>query len=268
MTRRPSGREAAPASTDSGPVSPDSEARPAPAGCVLAIETSWRIGSVALALDGRVVARRFLARPREHGARLAPSVEELLKAGDAALGDVEAIVVGAGPGSFTGVRTGAAVAKALAAALAVPLHAASSLAAAALAPEVLAGAADDLPPEFPGAAARPESPAAEIRYVLFDARGGRIYGACYRVDDAVPVAVTPPHGGTIVDVVNRRPPRGTVFAGEGALAHEQLLRAAGHAVAPPPAGFAIADALLLCCDWPPVSVADWEPDYVREWKPG
>ncbi len=249
-------------------MSPDSEACPAPAGCVLAIETSWRIGSVALALDGRVVARRFLARPREHGARLTPSVEELLKEGNATLGDVEAIVVGAGPGSFTGVRTGAAVAKALAAALAVPLHAASSLAAAALAREVLAGAAD-LPPEFPGASpAGPEEEAAEIRYVLFDARGGRVYGACYRVDDAGRVAVTPPHGGTIVDVVNRRPPRGTVFAGEGALAHEPLLRAAGHVVAPPPAGFAVADALLLCCDWTPVSVADWEPDYVREWKPG
>lgn len=248
--------------------SPDSAERPAVAGCVLAIETSWRVGSVALAMDGEVAARRFLVHPREHGARLAPSVEELLEAGDAALGDVEAIVVGAGPGSFTGVRTGAAVAKALAAALGVPLHAVSSLAAAALAPEALA-AAIDLPPEFPGAApTRREGPAAEIRYVLFDARGGRVYGACYRVDDAGRVAVTVPHGGTIVDVVNRRPPRGTVFSGEGALAHEPLLRAAGHAVAPPPAGFAVADALLLCCDWTPVSVAGWEPDYVRPWRPG
>lgn len=265
MTRRATGREAP------GRAAQGSAERAAAAGCVLAIESSWRIGSVALAVDGRVAARRFLVRPREHGADLAPAVAEVLKDGGATLGDVKAIVVGAGPGSFTGVRTGAAVAKALAAALAVPLHAASSLAAAAFAPEALA-AATDLPPEFPQASqalpAGPEDPAAGVRYVLFDARGGRIYGACYRIDAAGWAEATAPHGGTIVDVVNRRPPSGTRFSGEGALAHEPLLRAAGHVVAPPPAGFAVADALLLCCDWSPVSVAGWEPDYVREWKPG
>ncbi len=262
--------------------------------CVLAIETSWRVGSVALAIEGVVAARRFLPRQREHGARLVPAVSEVLDEAGAALGDLDAVVAGAGPGSFTGVRTGAAVAKALAAALSVPLHAASSLAAAAAAPEAL-GPEPDLPPEFPCArpppSPRPPRPSEfprertgagkrgpardtsrrqgpDIRYVLFDARGGRVYGACYHAGDSGLAEAVAPHGGTIVDLVNSRPPSGTVFAGAGAVAHERLLRAAGHAVAPPPAGFPVADALLLCCHWTPVSIADWEPDYVREWRPG
>lgn len=251
----------------------DGPARGRP-GCVLAIETSWRVASVALEVDGALAARRFLAERREHGARIVPAVAEVLEEAGVAAGDLEAVVAGAGPGSFTGVRTGAAVAKALAAALAVPLHAASSLAAGAVAREAL-GPASGVPPELqsgpaqPSAASEPSSGAADIRYVLFDARRGRVYGACYQVGDAGrPAEVIAPHGGTIVDVINSRPPLGTIFAGAGAVAHERLLLAAGHAVAPPPAGCPVAAALLLCCDWTPVSVADWEPGYLRAWRPG
>ncbi len=246
-----------------------------PPACALAVETSWSIGSVAIAIQGSVAARRFLVEPREHGARLVPAVAEVLEEAGAKPGDLDAVVAGAGPGSFTGVRTGAAVAKGLAAGLGVPLYATSSLAAAACAPEALEPGAQ-LPPEFPGEQESGLPPdgadqgdgALRLRYVLFDARGGRVYGACYDVGVSGPVEVMPAHGGTVVDVVNRRPPAGTAFVGEGAAVHEKLLRAAGHAVAPPPAGYAVADAVLRCCDWTPVDVAGWEPSYVRQWWPG
>lgn len=260
MTARPSHGGAR-----SGRVANGKAARPS--GCALAIETSWRIGSVALAVEGVVKARRFLVEPREHGARLVPAIAEVLDEAGVKPGDLDAVVAGAGPGSFTGVRTGAAVAKGLAAGLGTPLYETPSLAAAACAPEAL-GSATSLPPAFPGPREADGAVPPRIRYVLLDARAGRVYGACYDVGAAGPVEVIPAHGGTVVDVVNRRPPAGTVFAGEGAALHEALLRAAGYAVAPPPAGYAVADAALKCCEWDPVDLARWEPNYVRPWRPG
>ncbi len=223
----------------------------APRGPVLAIETSGRLGSAALTVRGAVVGLRPLGEPSRHSAGLIPAIEEVL--GEQGLGprDLVGIVVGAGPGSFTGVKVAAAAAKGLACSLEVPLYAASSLCAAAV-----AGA----PP--------PPGGEGEIRYVLFDARGGRVYGGCYDVGAAGAEEVIAPHGGTILDVIDRRPPRGTVFMGDGAVCHAALIRAAGYAVRPPPAGVPRADAVLRCCDWMAVDAAAWEPDYVREWRPG
>lgn len=96
-----------------------------------------------------------------------------------------------------------------------------------------------------------------------------MYGASYDVSDAGrPVEVRAPHGGTILDVVNARPAVGTVFVGDGALAHEPLLGAAGFEVRPAPAGVPLADAVYLCCPWEPVDAAAWEPSYMRRWRPG
>lgn len=223
----------------------------APSGPVVGIETSSGLGSVALAVRGAVVGRRMLPEPSRHSVGLIPAIEEVL--GDEGLGpgDLVGIAVGAGPGSFTGVKVAAAAAKGLACSLEVPLYATSSLRAAAV-----AGARP--PPDHEG----------EIRYVLFDAKSGRVYGGCYDVGAAGAEEAIAPHGGTILDVIDRRPPRGTVFMGDGAVCHAALIRAAGYAVRPAPAGVPTAGAVLRCCDWVAVDAANWEPDYVREWRPG
>lgn len=247
-----------------------------PPGCFLGIETSGPLGSVAVALDGFVAAVRPLGEQASHAERLIPAIRDVLEDAGRGREDLEGVAVGAGPGSFTGVRVGAAAAKGLARALNVPLCVTSSLCAAAFAQESMAGVSAPVPEaaeQPPSSASRPpRSPLSgdrrQVRYVLADARGGRVYGACYDVDAEGPVEVIAPHGGTIVDAINRRPPAGTVFAGSGAEAHKRLLEAAGYAVAPPPAGVPGAAAVLCCCRWTPVDVADWEPDYVREWRPG
>lgn len=223
----------------------------APAGPVLAIETSGPVGSVALAVGGVEAATAILDEQQGHAEALIPAIRGVLAEAEVEVDRIAAVVVGAGPGSFTGVRIAGAAAKALASSLAVPLYAPSSLRAAAAAggPHVPDG--------------RPEH-----RYVLFDARRGRVYGACYDFGPAGVRQVSGPHGGTIVDVINSRPPVGTIFMGEGAALHEPLLDAAGFAVRPPPAGIPTAAGLLACCDWIPVDPATWEPEYVREWRPG
>lgn len=225
--------------------------RTAPAGPVLGIETSAGVGSVALSVGGEVVAGRTLAEPAGHASALIPAVREVLSEAGKGVNEVVGVVVGAGPGSFTGVRIAGATAKALASCLEVPLYATSSLRAGAVA----------------GQASVPRGER-ELRYVIFDARRGRVYGACYNVGAADAQRVTGPHGGTILDVMNSRPAVGTVFVGGGAAAHSDLLGAAGFTVRPPPAGVPAADALLACCEWVPVDAATWEPRYVREWKPG
>ena len=229
----------------------DGSAR-APAGPVLGIETSARVGSVALAEAGVVVAERVLSEPARHSARLIPAVREVLAERGVGVDEVVGVVVGAGPGSFTGVKIAAAAAKGLSCSLEVPLYATSSLRAAAVAAAAPAVTGSDR----------------EIRYVLFDARRGRVYGACYDVGPGGAVEAVSPHGGTVLDVLNRRPPRGAVFTGDGAMAHAGLIGAAGYAVRPPPAGVPGADGVLRCCDWVAVDAASWEPDYVREWRPG
>lgn len=243
---------------------------------MLGIETSGRVGSVALAVAGTVVARRVLAEPARHSAGLIPAVREVLAECGVGVGEVVGVAVGAGPGSFTGVKIAAAAAKGLSCSLGVPLYATSSLRAAAVAGAVpSAGAASVagapmVAGEAPSGGAMP-SPAGEdreIRYVLFDARRGRVYGACYDVGADETVEAVAPHGGTILDVLNRRPPRGAVFTGDGAMAHAALIRAAGYEVRPPPAGVPGAGGVLRCCDWVAVDAAAWEPDYVREWRPG
>ncbi len=226
-------------------------AREQPAGAVLAIETSGRAGSVALSVGGAVAAERLLSEPAGHAAALIPAIGEVLAEAESGVGDLAGIVVGAGPGSFTGVRIAGAAAKALASSLGVPLYPVSSLRAGAV-----AGQPD------------PPDGEREVRYVLFDARRGRVYGAAYDTGAGLAVRVIGPHGGTVVGVINGRPPLGTVFMGDGATAHEALIGAAGFTVRPAPAGVPGAAALIACCAWVAADPAAWEPGYVREWKPG
>jgi tRNA threonylcarbamoyl adenosine modification protein YeaZ len=105
---------------------------------LLGIDTSGTCALVALGeLDGRLIAeRRWLAGYR-HGEDLLVRIDELLAAEHAGLADLAGVVVGTGPGAFTGMRVGLATAKALARGLEIAIAgvptAAALLAAAGLA---------------------------------------------------------------------------------------------------------------------------------------
>jgi tRNA threonylcarbamoyl adenosine modification protein YeaZ len=91
-------------------------------GPLLAIDTSGTRALVALGSpDGALIdERRWLAGYR-HGEELLPRVDELLRANAVPLAELSGIVVGTGPGAFTGMRVGMATAKALACGLGVPI---------------------------------------------------------------------------------------------------------------------------------------------------
>ena len=85
------------------------------AGAVLALETSTRSGSVALrpSHDAPTVQRRLDASA-SHGRDLVPALDELVREAGLAPRDVGLVVVGRGPGSYTGLRVSAATALGLA----------------------------------------------------------------------------------------------------------------------------------------------------------
>ena len=80
----------------------------------LAIETSSRVGSVALAGDGKSLAEEAVEHGLVHAAKIVPAIDGLCKRLRWGSGDLREIYVSAGPGSFTGLRIGITLAKTLA----------------------------------------------------------------------------------------------------------------------------------------------------------
>jgi len=97
---------------------------------LLALDTSSLACTVAVLYDGRVQERHAL-EARAHTRLLVPMIRELLSAASLTPADLDAIVLGNGPGSFIGIRIGASVAQGLAYAAGVPIVPVSSLAAVA-----------------------------------------------------------------------------------------------------------------------------------------
>ena len=78
---------------------------------ILAIETTERIGSIAVADQGDLVAEIRLPNTLRSAQSLAPGIQNLLKDVGWTPQDVELVAVTAGPGSFTGLRIGIGTAK-------------------------------------------------------------------------------------------------------------------------------------------------------------
>jgi tRNA threonylcarbamoyladenosine biosynthesis protein TsaB len=93
---------------------------------ILAFDTATEIATSALVADGEVLGERV-----SRAVTLLEDVDALLRQGGAHADEIEALAVGIGPGSFTGVRVGLATARGLALALDVPVAGVSTLAALA-----------------------------------------------------------------------------------------------------------------------------------------
>jgi tRNA threonylcarbamoyladenosine biosynthesis protein TsaB len=77
----------------------------------LAIETSGRLGSLALVEDGRVVAEDEFPHGLQHAAEIVVRTDRLCRDRGWGPGDIRELYVSAGPGSFTGLRIGITLAK-------------------------------------------------------------------------------------------------------------------------------------------------------------
>jgi tRNA threonylcarbamoyladenosine biosynthesis protein TsaB len=153
----------------------------------LALDTATDVATVALVDDGRPVAER-----RSRAVRVLADAHELLSRNGFRSRDIGRLVVGTGPGSFTGTRIGLATARGLALALDVPAAGVSTLAALA------AGAPGALP--------------------VVDARRREVFALA-----SSPICVRPED----LDVAP-----GTVCVGDGAVRYRALLESAGAEVPP------------------------------------
>lgn len=137
----------------------------------LALDTSTEACSVALDLDGQILALDEVC-PQQHSKRILPMVQQLLTDADISLNQLDGIVFGRGPGSFTGVRIGVSVAQGLAFGADLPVFGVSTLAAMAQ-------------------AAAAQQNATEV-IAAIDARMAEVYIAAYALDEAgLMQAITP-----------------------------------------------------------------------------
>jgi tRNA threonylcarbamoyladenosine biosynthesis protein TsaB len=251
----------------------------APAGCtlVLAMDTSGRIGSVAVGFwptesragNGVVLGRRSLEEREEHASLLLPRIQDLLEEVGVGPADLSGLAVGAGPGSFTGVRVGVATAKGMARALRLPLWGFSSLAAAAVGPWGFSGSGPDTREvggleEDPSLASDPMRP----RCVLFDARGDRLYAAAFRISGEGVEVLLEPRASTVGEMCEGLIPPGAVLMGDGAIRHQADFQQSGFDVLSPPAGVPTAEGLIRLLTLDPLArpLGDpgrWEPEYLR-----
>lgn len=107
---------------------------------ILAVDSCTRLASVAVARRMDIVAELTWAAGQDHTRQLAPRIQHLLGQSAVGVGELGAIVVATGPGSFNGVRSGMALAKSMAFALAIPL-----IGISALEVQAYAHSATDLP---------------------------------------------------------------------------------------------------------------------------
>ena len=98
---------------------------------ILALETSAKAVSVAVAKDGAILCSRFSNDGQTHSVTMMPMLDEMLRAAALTPDDVDAVAVSHGPGSFTGLRIGVSAAKGLAWAKGIPCCGVSTLEAMA-----------------------------------------------------------------------------------------------------------------------------------------
>jgi tRNA threonylcarbamoyladenosine biosynthesis protein TsaB len=135
---------------------------------LLGLDTATATAGIAIVDDhGRVLAEaRHDTSGR--GADLLVSIDEVCRAAGAPPRGIAAVAVGAGPGSFTGLRIGMATAKGIAFAAGRPLWAVSSL--AALADDAMHELAND----------QLLAHADGVICAVLDARRGEVFAGCFR----------------------------------------------------------------------------------------
>ncbi|HWC72584.1 MAG TPA: tRNA (adenosine(37)-N6)-threonylcarbamoyltransferase complex dimerization subunit type 1 TsaB [Gemmatimonadales bacterium] len=157
----------------------------------LAIDTATDIASVAVGTPEQSVARS-LRGARQHAAQILPLIQQVLDLAELRLEQIAGVIVGDGPGSFTGLRIAWAAAKGLVQERQCPMVAIPSLLAAAHAAKVETAAA------------------------CYDALRGQVFGAVYAFGDNQVKTIVPPGVFTIPTLTERagRPP--DLVVGDGA----------------------------------------------------
>ncbi|MDF2186984.1 tRNA (adenosine(37)-N6)-threonylcarbamoyltransferase complex dimerization subunit type 1 TsaB [Paraflavitalea sp. CAU 1676] len=115
-------------------------------GLILNIDTATEIAGVCLATNGTPLATMVNREQKDHASWVQPAIASLMQEAGYAMGQLEAVAVTAGPGSYTGLRVGMATAKGLCYALHIPLITDSTLKVIAYATRAAMGLSTDESP--------------------------------------------------------------------------------------------------------------------------
>ena len=151
---------------------------------ILAVETSSRIGSAALAVGPRLLAESRFTGPMQHSSELFPAMGRLLQSHGYRAMDIDQVHLAIGPGSFTGLRIAVAMAKAMHLANAVQIVTVDSL-------DVIAANLSDAPAEHSAARGAEAGIIPDRIAALFDAKRGQFYVSVYQ---RIPSAAGQPAG--------------------------------------------------------------------------
>ena len=218
---------------------------------ILALDTSTLVASVAVVVrdaDGLRVATSRDSDVKNHSDQLVTLIDDVLARAGLTLRQLDGVAVGAGPGSFTGLRIGMSTAKGLCFAAGLPLWSISSLAA-------LAWDARDA--------------GSPVVAPVLDARRGEVFYAVYDVGGRAPrmlvderVAAPEAAAAQIREAASQSSVSPTLV-GDGATLYADVLTggAAGRSCRATPSAASVG---LIACDREPVSsLATAVPVYIR-----
>jgi tRNA threonylcarbamoyladenosine biosynthesis protein TsaB len=163
---------------------------------ILAVETSGRMGSVALAAGDKLFAETSFSGPMRHSAEIFPAISDLLGKFDKKPDQIEHIYISAGPGSFTGLRIAVTFAKTMALANGAKIVAVDTL-------------------DCIAANVNPQDKS-ELLGVILDAKRGQFFIAVYeKTPDAIWKKVLPDCLLTAEEFISRFTGKPLVLTGEG-----------------------------------------------------
>ncbi|MFE7631358.1 tRNA (adenosine(37)-N6)-threonylcarbamoyltransferase complex dimerization subunit type 1 TsaB [Kocuria sp. NPDC057446] len=209
---------------------------------LLCLDSSAVASAALVTGTGEVLGSFASPDTRSHAEVLAPAVRDLLTGHGVTGADLDGVLVGTGPGPFTGLRAGIATARALAFAWDVPLHGLMSL-------EALA---ED-------AAGHARAAGHEEFLVLTDARRKEVYWARFAATEDGPR----PAGGPGVAAAEQLPPLPAYGRGAGIYADRLTRPVPEFAAAQPTASSLGLAAARRAARGEPLS-PDTAPLYLRE----
>jgi tRNA threonylcarbamoyladenosine biosynthesis protein TsaB len=208
---------------------------PRPPRRLACVDTSTFTESIALVEGDALIGERNIRRDKGHASGLHLDLDDLLRDAGWRLSDLDGLVCGTGPGSFTGMRVGVAAFKGLAQALSLPIYGVPSTRAL-------------LSASGPGALA------------LVDARRGEVYAE----GEGLRAPLCGPPEALIAHFKREGLRAPAALIGEGALRHRARFEAFWPGVwIPPAAAHAPRAALLAHHTGDPHDLATLEPIYVR-----
>lgn len=171
---------------------------------ILAIDTSSMVASAAVVDDDKLVAEYIINHKKTHSEQLMPIIEQVLQGCGTSIGEIDAVAVASGPGSFTGLRIGAATAKGLAHACGIKI----------IGVPTLDGLAFNLPY------------CQGIICPIMDARRNQVYTALYKWDQGSFYKLKPYCAMAISELLEDLRIRGerVVFLGDGVPVHRDIIK--------------------------------------------